>query len=102
MLLVGQGLRSWGRILLLLVLLVVEVAHNRIVAVLQIVVLGVFIWKKPIVTKIQAMNIKMPPITIIDNIAPYHSSMPAVSNDFSPVFCASEFSVIFRRLAAMT
>jgi hypothetical protein len=39
LLLVGQGLRSWGSILYRIVLLVVEVARNRIVGVERFVVL---------------------------------------------------------------
>ena len=58
--------------------------------------------KKPITANIHAMKISSTPTPIIVSIAPTHSSVPAVSNECSPVFSARVLKVFLKCVAART
>ena len=59
--------------------------------------------KKPMTANIQATNIKRKPRpnTMI-SIDPHQSKLPAVANECSPDFCASESNVLFKCEEART
>ena len=56
--------------------------------------------KKAIVAIIQAMKIKKKPTKKTVNIAPKNNRVPAVSNMFSPDFCARLWKALRRLIAA--
>ena len=58
--------------------------------------------KKAIVAIIQAIKINKKPTNAMVNIAPMNRSVPAVSNMFSPDFCARLLKDLLKLIAAKT